>query len=156
DIAVLQFTGGTTGLPKAAMLSHGNLSASVSSYDTWGQAPGIGLRPGEERVLVVLPLFHIYALNTLLLRGARNGYTLILKSRWDTDDILDTIARERPSLFSGVPTMFRALASHPRAREVDFSCLRFCNTGGAPLPMELRDEFEGVADRLLLEGWGMS
>ena len=156
DLAVLQFTGGTTGLPKAAMLTHANLTASVSSYDAWGSAPSIGLEPGAERVLVVLPLFHIYALNTLLLRGLRNGYTLILKARWDTDDILDTIARERPSMFSGVPTMFRAIASHPRARQIDFSCFRFCNTGGAPLPMELRDEFEGVADRLLLEGWGMS
>jgi len=156
DLAVLQFTGGTTGLPKAAMLTHANLTASVSSYDAWGSAPSIGLQPGAERVLVVLPLFHIYALNTLLLRGLRNGYTLILKARWDTDDILDTIARERPSMFSGVPTMFRAIASHPRAKQIDFSCFRFCNTGGAPLPMELRDEFEGVADRLLLEGWGMS
>ncbi|HEV2674507.1 MAG TPA: AMP-binding protein [Aliidongia sp.] len=156
DLAVLQFTGGTTGLPKAAMLSHANLTASVSSYDAWGGAPGIGLQPGGERVLVVLPLFHIYALNTLLLRGLRNGYTLILKARWDTDDILDTIARDRPSMFSGVPTMFRALASHPRAKEIDFTCFRFCNTGGAPLPMELRDEFEGVTSRLLLEGWGMS
>jgi long-chain acyl-CoA synthetase len=156
DLAVLQFTGGTTGLPKAAMLSHANLTASVSSYDAWGSAPSIGLTAGSERVLVVLPLFHIYALNTLLLRGLRNGYTLILKARWDTDDILDTIERDRPSMFSGVPTMFRAIASHPRAKQVDFSCFRFCNTGGAPLPMELRDEFEGVADRLLLEGWGMS
>ncbi|GGF02379.1 dicarboxylate--CoA ligase PimA [Aliidongia dinghuensis] len=156
DLAVLQFTGGTTGLPKAAMLSHANLTASVSSYDAWGSAPSIGLTPGAEKVLVVLPLFHIYALNTLLLRGMRNGYTLLLKARWDTDDILDTIARDRPTMFSGVPTMFRAIASHPRARQVDFSCFHFCNTGGAPLPMELRDEFEGVADRLLLEGWGMS
>jgi long-chain acyl-CoA synthetase len=156
DLAVLQFTGGTTGLPKAAMLSHANLTASVSSYDAWGSAPSIGLTAGAERVLVVLPLFHIYALNTLLLRGLRNGYTLILKARWDTDDILDTIERERPSMFSGVPTMFRAIASHPRAKQIDFSCFRFCNTGGAPLPMELRDEFEGVADRLLLEGWGMT
>ena len=156
DLAVLQFTGGTTGLPKAAMLSHANLTASVSSYDAWGGNPSIGLKAGEERVLVVLPLFHIYALNTLLLRGLRNGYTLILKARWDTDDILDTIQRERPSMFSGVPTMFRALASHPRAKDVDFTCFHFCNTGGAPLPMELRDEFEGVAHRLLLEGWGMS
>ena len=156
DLAVLQFTGGTTGLPKAAMLSHANLTASVSSYDAWGGAPGIGLKAGEESVMVVLPLFHIYALNTLLLRGLRNGYRLILKARWDTDDILDTIARERPTMFSGVPTMFRALASHPRAKDVDFTCFHFCNTGGAPLPMELRDEFEGIAHRLLLEGWGMS
>jgi len=154
DLAVLQFTGGTTGLPKAAMLTHANLTASVSSYDAWGGTESIGLKAGEESVLVVLPLFHIYALNTLLLRGLR--YRLILKARWDTDDILDTIQRERPSMFSGVPTMFRAIASHPRAKDVDFSCFHFCNTGGAPLPMELRDEFEGVAHKLLLEGWGMS
>jgi long-chain acyl-CoA synthetase len=156
DLAVLQFTGGTTGLPKAAMLSHANLSASVSSYDAWSDAPSIGLVRGEERALVVLPLFHIFALNTLLMRGLRNGYMLILKARWDTDDILDTIAEDRPTMFAGVPTMFRALASHPRAKSVDFTCFHFCSTGGAPLPMELRDEFEGVADRLLLEGWGMS
>ena len=156
DLALLQFTGGTTGLPKAAMLTHGNLTATVSIYDSWGSTEQTRMKDGDERIIMVLPLFHIFALGTMMTRAVRHGFTLILKPRWDTEDILNTIERARPSTFSGVPTMYRAMASHPRAKTLDFSSLRYCASGGAPLPNELKDEWQKLTGIELLEGWGMT
>lgn len=154
-LAVLQFTGGTTGVPKAAMLTHANLTAAMSIYDTW-----IGGRedPGDSghRILTVLPLFHIYALTAVMLPALRRGETLILKARWDTDDILDTIANARPTAFYGVPTMYTALLASPRAATTDFSSLRVCSSGGAPLPRELQQGFTRRSGVDLVEGWGMT
>jgi long-chain acyl-CoA synthetase len=156
DLALLQFTGGTTGMPKAAMLTHANLTATVSIYDAWGKIPGAELTDGDERIIMALPLFHIFALGTIMTRAVRHGFTLILKPRWDTEDILNTIDRAKPRTFSGVPTMYRAMASHPRAKSVDFSSLRYCGSGGAPLPAELKEEWQKLTGVELLEGWGMT
>ena len=156
DLALLQFTGGSTGLPKAAMLTHGNLTATVSIYDSWGSTEQTRMKDGDERIIMVLPLFHIFALGTMMTRAVRHGFTLILKPRWDTEDILNTIERARPSTFSGVPTMYRAMASHPRAKTLDFSSLRYCASGGAPLPNELKEEWQKLTGIELLEGWGMT
>lgn len=156
DLALLQFTGGTTGFPKAAILTHANLTASASIYDEWSHMPGAEQTDGDERIITTLPLFHIYALGTLLVRGVRHGFTLYLKPRWDTDDILNTIERIKPTSFAGVPTMYRAMASHPRAAQVDFSSLRYCASGGAPLPAELKAEWLKLTGLELLEGWGMT
>jgi long-chain acyl-CoA synthetase len=153
-IALLQFTGGTTGLPKAAVLTHGNLMAAVSIYDHWSTP--FGILPGEERTLLVLPLFHIYALAAVFLRGVRNGALMLLKARWNVDDIIQAIEVQKPTLFPGVPTMFRALASHKDARPEIFASLKVCNCGGAPLPVELQQEFERVAGKQVYEGWGMT
>ena len=156
DLALLQFTGGTTGLPKAAMLTHANLTSTISIYDAWGKIPGAELHDGDERVIMALPLFHIFALGTIMTRAVRHGFTLILKPRWDTEDILNTIDRAKPRTFSGVPTMYRAMASHPRAKTVDFSSLSYCGSGGAPLPAELKEEWQKLTGVELLEGWGMT
>jgi len=156
DVALLQYTGGTTGTPKAAMLTHANLSATVEMYDLWNRGNDVGMVPGRERMMLVLPLFHIYALTTLLLRGTNNGNCLIMRPRFDIDDILTDIETARPTQFSGVPTMFRAIANHPRSPDIDFSSLKICNTGGAPLPGELREPFERLTGRMLVEGWGMT
>ena len=156
DLALLQFTGGTTGMPKAAMLTHANLTAAVSIYDAWGSAPEAQMKDGDERIIMVLPLFHIFALGTIMLRAVRHGCTLILKPRWDTEDVLNTIDQAKPSSFAGVPTMYRAMASHPRAKSVDFSSLRFCGSGGAPLPTELKEEWQQLTGIEILEGWGMT
>ncbi|MEE3625172.1 AMP-binding protein [Nitrospirillum sp. BR 11752] len=154
DLATLQFSGGTTGLPKPAMLTHGNLSASADAYDTFSRF--LGLTPGQETLLVALPLFHIYALDTLMVRAMRNGYRMVLHPRWDTDAVLDSIQTYRPTLFAGVPTMHRAIASSPRVKDIDFSSFKFIGSGGAPLPVELAHEFEAVTGKPVLEGWGMS
>jgi long-chain acyl-CoA synthetase len=156
DLALLQFTGGTTGLSKAAMLTQGTLTAAVSIYDAWFNTPASEMVEGDERIIMVLPLFHIYALGVVMLRAVRHGYTLLLKPRWDTDDVLDTINRAKPTTFSGVPTMYRALASSPHAKTTDFSTVRYWASGGAPLPAELKEEWKRLTGREVLEGWGMT
>jgi 3-hydroxyacyl-CoA dehydrogenase len=155
DIAVLQFTGGTTGLPKAAMLTHANLTAAVSMYRLWrdGDRP---LVPGEERVVAVLPLFHIYALTTILLRHIRDGNTLMLRQRFDVDTLVTDIETGRASQFSGVPTMWVALLHRPGVETVDFSSLKSCVSGGAPLPFEVQARIERLIGLKLNNGWGMT
>ena len=154
DLAVLQFTGGTTGVPKAAMLTHANLTAAMAIYCAWFEAEED--EPAQHRVLTVLPLFHIYALSCILLPAMRSGQTLILKARWDTDDILDTIASSRPTAFYGVPTMFTALLASQRASDTDLSSLRICSSGGASLAPELLRAFRSRTGLNLNDGWGMT
>ena len=154
DIALLQFTGGTTGLPKVAMLSHGNLAASVSIYrlcrDVGEPAPG------TEKVVAVLPLFHIFALTTILLRHLREGNELLLRQRFDVEELIRDIHVGRATLFSGVPTMWVALINRPDVDQIDFSSLKACISGGAPLPMEVRARVEGLTGLELINGWGMT
>ena len=154
DLAVLQFTGGTTGVPKAAMLTNANLTAASAIYRAWIDAEED--EPVRHRVLLVLPLFHIYALSCILLPATRSGHTLILKARWDTDDILDTIASSRPTVFYGVPTMYTALLASPRCGDADLSSLRICSSGGASLAAELLRGFSSRTGLNLVDGWGMT
>ena len=113
-IVVLQYTGGTTGLPKGAMLTHANLSAACAQYvETTRGEPPI-LVEGEERVLVVLPLFHIYSLSVNLLLGLRLGALLVLHPRFDLDTVMKELGAKRISVFAGVPTMFTAMVNHPQ------------------------------------------
>lgn len=154
DIAVLQYTGGTTGNPKAAMLTHGNLTAAIDIAVHWKDV--IAEKPGEERVLGVLPLFHSYAMLFLLLRQFREGCRVFLHQRFDAETVTAQIERERLTVFPGVPTMWIALAGHPGAERRDFSSLRFCISGGAPLPGEIAQRIERMVGRKLLGGWGLT
>ena len=155
DIAVLQFTGGTTGLPKAAMLSHGNLTSAVSMYRLWRDG-GRPLVPGAEKVIAVLPLFHIYALTTVLLRHLRDGNQILLRQRFDTRTLIRDITELKASQFSGVPTMWVALLNHPGIEKVDFSSLKSCVSGGAPLPFDVQAKIEALIGTQLNNGWGMT
>lgn len=112
DIALLQYTGGTTGLPKGAMLTHGNLTSAVSIYDVWG-AKQKAERSTTERVILVLPLFHIYALTVVLLRTLKNGDLISLHQRFDLEAVMRDIEVKRATAFPGVPTMWIAIASLP-------------------------------------------
>ena len=154
DLALLQYTGGTTGLPKGAMLTHANLSAAVSSYDIWFAAHGL-TRPGEDRVLLFLPLFHIYALTAVMLRAVNNGQTLVLHTRFDAETALREIEAGATS-FPGVPTMWIAIAGTPGFEKRDFSSLRYCASGGAPLPVEVAHRLKKATGHTLLGGWGMT
>jgi long-chain acyl-CoA synthetase len=154
DLCVLQYTGGTTGLPKGAMLSHGNLTAAVSMYRNWRDRRDVD--GGRERVIAVLPLFHIYALTTVLLRGVAEGNELLLRTRFDVPTVLDDISRKRATMFPGVPTMWIALANHPDAASCDFSSLRYCGSGGAPMPFEVEQRVARLIGRRLSGGWGMT
>lgn len=154
DLALLQYTGGTTGLPKGAMLTHANLSSAVSSYDTWFTAHGL-MRPGEDRVLLFLPLFHIYALTAVMLRGVKNGLTLLLHTRFDAETALAEIEAGATS-FPGVPTMWIAIAATPGFEKRNLSSLRYCASGGAPLPVEIARKLKRATGHDILGGWGMT
>lgn len=156
EIAVLQYTGGTTGLPKGAMLTHSNLTATVILLHQWGQGDNPIVGEGVERFLVVLPLFHIFALSIAMLMGMRLAAELILHPRFELDDVIRDIGRKKPTVFPGVPTMYTALLGHPEAGKIDMSSLKFCNSGGAPLPVDVQQRFEAETGCKLVEGWGMT
>jgi len=154
DLMLLQFTGGTTGLPKAAMLTHGNLVAAVNIYRLWSD--GERLEPGAQTVICVLPLFHIYALTTVLLRHIRDGNTILLRQRFDVEGVLADIAVGRATVFPGVPTMWIAVLNHPGVETVDFSSLRSSISGGAPMPFEVQSRLEAILGKRVHGGWGMT
>jgi len=155
-IAILQYTGGTTGLPKGAMLTHANLTAATSqSVESARGLPPL-LIPGEERMLSVLPPFHIYSLTIVLLLGIRLGAELVLHVRFDPEAALRDIEAKKITLFPGVPTMFVAIQNHPAAKTADLHSLKWCNSGGAPLPVEVQTAFQKLSGCRLAEGWGMT
>lgn len=152
DIAVLQYTGGTTGLPKGAVLTHANISGNTEQLARW--VPEI--RPGDERVLCVLPLFHVFAMTVAMNLGIAVGAELILLPRFDLEQVLKTLSRKRPTLFPGVPTIYTAINGAAEKGGWDLSSIRFCISGGAPLPVEVRAQFEKLTGCLLVEGYGLS
>ncbi|MCX7219982.1 MAG: long-chain fatty acid--CoA ligase [Burkholderiales bacterium] len=155
-LAVLQYTGGTTGLPKGAMLTHANLTAACSQImETLNLKPRV-LVEGQERVLAVLPLFHIYALTVDMLFGLRLGAEIVLHTRFDVEAVVKDLAHKKITVFPGVPTMYSAIIHYPAIKEFDLNALKFCNSGGAPLPAEVLQQFQSLTGCSLLEGWGMT
>jgi len=154
-VALLQYTGGTTGLPKGAMLSHKNITAAVSIYDAWQAALPTG-DPEKDKIILVLPLFHIYALTSVMLRQVTRGSCLLLRMRFDPDQTFDDFEMRRATIFPGVPTMWIALVNHPRFATADLSSLIYAASGGAPLPVEIARRFEQRAGFRLTGGWGMT
>ncbi|QWG12755.1 dicarboxylate--CoA ligase PimA [Bradyrhizobium sediminis] len=155
DTALLQYTGGTTGLPKGAMLSHGNLTSAVSVYDVWGKTARAE-RNAIERVICVLPLFHIFALTVVLLSSLRRGNLISLHQRFDVEAVMRDIEIKRATAFPGVPTMWIAIAALPDLDKRDLSSLVSCGSGGAPLPVEVAKIFERKVGMKLKSGWGMT
>ena len=155
-VAVLQYTGGTTGLPKGAMLSHANLTAATSMYVTNNSAGAGALEEGKERILAVLPLFHIYALQINMLLAMRFGAEIILHPRFELEAVMKDLEGKNPTMFPGVPTMFTAIVNYPGIDKMDLSSLKFCASGGAPLPVEIAQKFEKLTGCKLAEGWGMT
>ena len=155
DIAVLQYTGGTTGLPRAAMLTHANLTAAVNSYGAFYDHFGKPFTTGD-RVIGVLPLFHIYMLTSVMLRCLRGGAELMLRLRFDAAQTLDDIEHGRATHFPAVPTMFIAMAAQPDLERRDFSSLKTASSGGAPLPVEVAHRFEALTGQRVGGGWGMT
>jgi long-chain acyl-CoA synthetase len=155
-IAVLQYTGGTTGLPKGAMLTHANLSAATNQYvETTRTRPPV-LDEGCERVLAVLPPFHIYALTVNMLLGLRIGAEIILHTRFDVAAVIKDICEKRITVFPGVPTMYVAIINYPGIEKLDLSSIKWCASGGAPLPLEVQQRFQEISGCRLAEGWGMT
>lgn len=152
DTAVLQYTGGTTGVPKAASLTHANLTANVEQVRQWIDV--LDLEGG--RVLCVLPLFHVFAMTVAMNLGIRLGAELILMPRFDIGELMRLISHKRPSLFPAVPTIYTAVNAAAKAGSCDLSSIKLCISGGAPLPLEVRREFESLSGCRLVEGYGLS
>jgi long-chain acyl-CoA synthetase len=152
DVALLQYTGGTTGSPKAAVLTHRNLIANVTQARAW--VPG--LREGEEVFYGVLPLFHAYGLMLCLIAAVRLGATLVVFPRFDVDQVLAAARRRPPTFFPGVPPIYERLATAAAERGVDLSATRFAISGAMPLPVETIERWERTTGGLVVEGYGMT
>lgn len=152
DTAVLLYTGGTTGTPKAAMLTHGNLVANAYQSALWYVTP-----PEATGTTVgVLPLFHSYAMTVVMNGTLLKGGRMVLLPRFDAEAVLKIIARYRPDQLPGVPTLYNALAGHPAAGRFDLSSVRACISGAAGLPAEVQSRFERVTGGTLVEGYGLT
>jgi long-chain acyl-CoA synthetase len=151
DVALIQYTGGTTGTPKGAMLTHGNLAANARQVAALDPHP-----EAEDRIIGVLPLFHVFANTCVLNRTVAAGGCIVLLPRFHAGQVLATIGRTRATALPGVPTMYQALLDHPKLGATDFSHLRVCVSGGAPLPAELKARFEAATGASLVEGYGLS
>jgi long-chain acyl-CoA synthetase len=155
-IAALQYTGGTTGLPKGAMLTHANLSSACQqSWETTNTSPPVLLK-GQERLLAVLPPFHIYALTLNVLFAIFSGAEIVQHLRFDAKAILEDISNKKITVFFGVPTMFTALINHRETPKYSLRSLKHCGSGGAPLPLEIAQQFAAITGCNLSEGWGMT
>ena len=150
DVAVLQYTGGTSGVPKGAMLSHANLYANAAQGVMWFK----DTRPGEERVLAALPFFHVFAMTTVMLFAVFSGAEIIMLPRFELRNAVATIGRRRPTFMPGVPTMFNAIAGYKG--RADLTSIRFCISGGAPLPPEVKARFEARTGCVVVEGYGLT
>lgn len=151
DLALLQYTGGTTGTPKGAMLTHQNITANTR------QIVAIDPRQDARDMIVgVLPLFHVFANICVLNRTIVHGGCIAMLPRFDAGQTLKTLARVQATAMPGVPTMYQALLDHPACGATDFSSLRVCISGGAPLPLPLKQRFEAVTRARLIEGYGLT
>jgi len=153
DIAVLQYTGGTTGAPKGAMLTHGNIFANVVQTETWHYRT---YTRGQARYLIVIPYFHIYAFTVGMMCGIWIGGLQIIIPKYDVEQVLTAIRDYRPTYFPAVPTIFVSLLAHPRVKDFGLERVGIFNSGGAPCPVEVIEEFERRIGRTLNEGYGLS
>jgi long-chain acyl-CoA synthetase len=152
-VAVLQYTGGTTGTPKGAMLTHGNIFANVVQSETWHYRQ---YHRGEGRYLLVIPYFHIYAFTVGMMCGVWVGGLQIIIPKYDVEQVLSAIREFRPTYFPAVPTVFVSLLAHAKVHEYGLDLVRTFNSGGAPCPVEVIEEFETRIGRPLNEGYGLS
>jgi len=152
DVAVLQYTGGTTGTPKGAMLTHANLMANAYQCAAWFPEA----EPGRERMLALLPFFHVFAMTVALNAAVSLGCEIILVPRFQLEELLQTIHDKKPTLFPAVPTVYTAINSHPERDAHEMQSIRFCISGGAPLPLEVKQQFEQHTGCVLIEGYGLS
>jgi long-chain acyl-CoA synthetase len=153
DIAVLQYTGGTTGKSKGVMLTHYNLIGNI--YQSFTFSDGFFDRPGE-RILSISPFFHVYGMTSCMNMAIFSAAAIICLARFDVEKTLDLIRRYKPTFFPGVPTMYIALLHHPDASSAGLQCFKVCNSGSAPMPLEVMKEFEQKTGASIVEGYGLS
>ena len=152
DIATLQYTGGTTGIPKAAILTHRNLVSNVLQINAW--LPHC--RRGAERLLSVLPFFHVFGMTAGMNWPLNLAGTIILLPKFDAGTVLKTIHKLRPTVFPAVPTIFIALLHHPKLQRYNLTSLWGSLSGSAPLPQEIQTRFEALTGGRIIEGYGLT
>ncbi len=152
DVAVFQYTGGTTGLSKAAMLTHTNLVANTIQTRAWSYRS----KEGREVVMCVLPFFHVYGMTAGMNVGFYMGSTLVLVPRFDVKEVVKLIGKYKVTMFPGVPTIYVAINQYAAQHKVDLSSVEVCISGGAPLPVEVAQEFERITGGKVVEGYGLS
>jgi long-chain acyl-CoA synthetase len=153
DIAVLQYTGGTTGVPKAAMLTHRNIFANTIQTELWHHR---STERGRDRFLLVIPYFHIYGLTVGMMRGIWQGARQILIPKYDVEAVLAAIRDYQPTYFPAVPTIYVSLLNHPRLREFNLDRVCTFNSGSAPIALEVIEKFERMVNVPLQQGYGLS
>ncbi|WP_409289685.1 long-chain-fatty-acid--CoA ligase [Peribacillus sp. SCS-37] len=152
DLALLQYTGGTTGFPKGVMLTHRNLMANTRMCAAW-------LYKGKEKghnILGILPFFHVFGMTTVMIFSVMEGHKMTLLPKFDALTTLKTIEKQKPTLFPGAPTMYIALLNHPDLARYDLSSITACISGSAPLPVDVQDKFEALTGGKLVEGYGLT
>ena len=152
DVALFQYTGGTTGTPKGAMLTHANISTNTEQVQSWL----IDKDVDDESILAVLPFFHVFAMTVILCTALRLRAKIIALPRFDLDQVLKTIDAKKPTLFPAVPTIYNAISTHPLIERYDLTSIRYCISGGAPLPRETKNAFEKLTGCTLVEGYGLT
>ena len=152
DLALLQYTGGTTGVAKGVMLAHRNILANVVQIRSWLPE----LREGGERFLAILPFFHVFGMTVAMNLPLYLGATCILVPRFEINDFIKTLHKSKPTIFPGVPTIYVAIVNHPKIGEYDLTSIRGCITGSAPMPVEILRRFESITGSVIIEGYGLS
>lgn len=152
DLALLQYTGGTTGFPKGVMLTHRNLVSNAAMCNAWLYKT----KRGEEVVLGILPFFHVYGMTTVIILTVMEANKMVLLPKFDAETTLKTIQKQRPTLFPGAPTIYIGLLNHPKINEYDLSSIDSCISGSSALPVEVQQNFEKITGGKLVEGYGLT
>ncbi|MUV39381.1 Long-chain-fatty-acid--CoA ligase [Lentibacillus sp. JNUCC-1] len=152
DLALLQYTGGTTGYPKGVMLTHYNLVANVQMCKAWLY----NIKESQETILGVLPFFHVYGMTTVMNMSIMISAKMVLMPKFEPEDVLKAIEKQKPTLFPGAPTIYIGLLNHPKLKNYDLSSIEACISGSAPLPVEVQQQFETITGGRLVEGYGLT
>jgi long-chain acyl-CoA synthetase len=153
DTVLFQYTGGTTGLPKAAMLTHRNLVSNTLQVASW-LTDG---KPGQEKIMAAIPFFHVYGMTVAMIYGIYMGAeTTVVPSPRPIDTVMNVMQKERCTIYPGVPAMYIGIVNHPKIAEYDLKSVRACISGSAPLPMEIQERFGQITGGRLVEGYGLT
>ena len=152
DIAIFQYTGGTTGIPKGAVLTHRNLVVNAVHNKAW-LTQG---KDGEERILAVIPFFHVYGMTTAMNLGVLLGAELILLPKFHTKEVLEAIHKHRPTIFPGIQAMYLAIGNYPKVQKYDLTSIKAAISGAGPLMHEVQERFEHLTKSRIVEGYGLS
>lgn len=153
DIALIQYTGGTTGLPKGALLTHANVTANASQANMWFLHDG----ESKEKVLAALPLFHVFAMTAVMNLAIKMGSEIVMMfPRFNPEDAMKMIQKHKITFFPAVPTIYNLISNHPDVKKYDLSSIKACLSGGAALPVEVKREFEELTGCKVVEAYGLS